>query len=219
LRQLSNYIENIREEERLHISREIHDELGQQLTVLKMDISRLAKKITDTNENLLPDINQIFDSINDMVKVVRKISSELRPGLLDDLGLLPALDWYSNDFGKRTGIKTNFISNLAEEKIPQKISIGLFRIFQESLTNVARHSQASRVDISLTRQDNQLVLLIEDNGKGFEPSQIQQKTLGIMGMKERAIMMNGTYTVNSIPGKGTIVEVIIPSDHIIAETI
>jgi PAS domain S-box-containing protein len=212
IRHLTEHLQNIREEERMHVAREIHDELGQQLTVLKMDVSRLGKKITaKEEEGFRPDINRILESINTMVDTVRKISSELRPGLLDDLGLVATLDWYSADFSKRTGIETKFISGIKNDKFPQKINIGLFRIFQESLTNVARHSGAKKADVSLMWQDQQLVLLIEDYGKGFDATAIKdKKTLGIMGMKERAIMIGGTYNVYSTPGKGTIIEVVVP---------
>jgi PAS domain S-box-containing protein len=211
LRLLSNYIENIREEERLNISREIHDELGQQLTVLKIDVSRLGKKLTPEDETITTDINKIIEAINEMVGTVRKISLALRPGMLDDLGLVAALEWYCQDFGKRTGITTSFITDFTDDKFSKKINIGLFRIFQESLTNVARHSQANKADVSLVRKDQQLVLLIEDNGKGFDTSQIENnKTLGILGMKERAIVIGGIYNIYSIPGKGVTVEVVVP---------
>jgi PAS domain S-box-containing protein len=214
LRRLSNYIEQVREQERLHISREIHDELGQHLTVLKMDVSRLAKKIQQNDPGWTGDFQEILDAINDMVIVVRRISTELRPGLLDDLGLIAAIDWYGQDFEKRTGIKTSMICSVQEEELPREFNIGIFRIFQESLTNVARHAGADKVDISLVRQGNQLVLLIEDNGRGFEHEEIQhKKTLGIMGMKERAIMMGGSYTIQSANGKGTVVEVVIPLER------
>ena len=176
-----------------------------------MDVSRLAKKIQQNDPGWSGDFQEILDAINDMVIVVRRISTELRPGLLDDLGLIAAIDWYGQDFEKRTGIKTSLICSVQEEELPREFNIGIFRIFQESLTNVARHAGADKVDISLVRQENQLVLLIEDNGKGFEREDIQhKKTLGIMGMKERAIMMGGSYTIHSANGKGTVVEVVIP---------
>jgi signal transduction histidine kinase len=211
LRELSNYIENVREEERLNISREIHDELGQQLTVLKMNVSRLGKKISSREETFMPEISEILRSINEMVETVRKISSELRPGMLDDLGLIAAMDWYCEEFDKRTGIRTVFINGLNDDKFSKKVNISLFRIFQESLTNIARHAEARKADISLMRQDQQLVLLIEDNGKGFDPSVVEHSTtLGILGMKERARMIGGTYNVFSTPGKGTVIEVVVP---------
>lgn len=213
LRMLSNYIENVREEERLNLSREIHDELGQQLTVLKMDISRLSKKIAAgaDDDSRSGTFDQVISSINNMVDTVREIAARLRPGLLDDLGLVATLEWYCNDFTKRTGIKTSLICGVAEDKFSQHINICLFRIFQESLTNVVRHAEAKKVDVSLVRQDKQLILMIEDDGKGLDLDSINnRKTLGIMGMKERAMMAGGFYNIYSTPGKGTIVEVAVP---------
>jgi PAS domain S-box-containing protein len=211
LRQLSNYIENIREQERLHIAREIHDVFGQQLTVLKMDMARIGKNLPTTAQKLSEDIQTVLLSVDNMVETVRKIASRLRPGLLDDLGLTEAMSWYCNDFEKRSGIKTNFVCNLSDEKFTKDITIGFFRILQESLTNVMRHAEATRVDVSFIRQDGYLTLLIEDDGKGFEHSVIRtKKTLGILGMQERAIMIGGFYKVDSAPGKGTVVELAAP---------
>jgi signal transduction histidine kinase len=211
LRQLSNHLEDVREEERLHIAREIHDELGQHLTVLKMNFSFLQKNILASDPSLSTELDKIISLINEMVNVVRKISHELRPAVLDQLGLVAAMEWYGNDFEKNTGIKTSFISDFSDKGLPDKLRIGLFRIFQESLTNVARHAAASRVDASLQIQDGDIVMLIEDNGKGFNTEMIDhRKTLGILGMKERAIVMGGTYNIHSSPGKGTIIDVIVP---------
>ncbi|MDP4265136.1 MAG: PAS domain S-box protein [Bacteroidota bacterium] len=211
LRKLGNYIENIREEERLKISREIHDELGQQLAVLKIDIARLGEKISGDKEMAPPGISHLLESVSDMVETVRKISFALRPGLLDDIGLIATLDWYCNDFSSSTGIKTHFTSGVPDDKFPKHLNVGLFRILQESLSNVARHSGAKETHVTIKWQDKQLILLIEDDGKGFDASVIDDNsTLGIMGMKERAIMIGGTYHVVSVPGKGTRIEVKIP---------
>jgi len=215
LRQLSNHLADVREEERLNIAREIHDELGQHLTVLKMNFSFLETSIIETDNRFKPDLDKIANLINDMMKAVRKISHELRPGLLDALGLIAALEWHCKDFEKKTGIRTSFITEFPDGELPDKIRTGLFRIFQESLTNVARHAEAKRVDASLNLQDKELVMLIEDDGKGFNTtSEYHHNTLGILGMKERAIMMGGTYTIQSSPGKGTIIEVIVPFSNI-----
>ncbi|MFC0775675.1 histidine kinase [Terrimonas alba] len=213
LRLLSNHLENVREEERLHIAREIHDELGQHLTVLKMNVSLLDKSIAGSDTRLSTEFNKVIDLINEMVKAVRKISHELRPNVLDQLGLVPAMEWHSRDFEKRTGLKTNFTTDFTEITLTDKKRIGLFRIFQESLTNIARHAEATRVDISLNIQEEEIIMLIEDDGKGFNTSLVEhKKTLGLVGMRERAIMMGGTYIINSSPGNGTITEVIIPTD-------
>jgi signal transduction histidine kinase len=213
LRQLSNYLEDIREEERLNIAKEIHDELGQQLTVLKINVSRLGKKVTAMEDTLATEIHELLDLIDKMIETARKISSELRPGMLDDIGLTETLDWYCDDFSNRTGIKTAFISAITDDKFPQKLNTGIFRIFQESLNNAAKHSEAKKVDVSLFNKTHQLVLLIEDNGKGFDTSEDNNKTPGILVMKERARMMSGTYNISSTPGKGTIIEVSVPLNN------
>lgn len=209
-RQLSNYLENIREEERVNISREIHDELGQQLTVLKMDISRLGKELA-YSQKFEKDKSEILDFANEVISTVRKISSSLRPSLLDDVGLVPAIEWYCRDFSKRTGIQTDFQASVQDIQLEEKIKTGLFRIFQESLTNVARHANATRVQVSLDLKDQSVLLLVMDNGRGFKQEEIAaKKTLGILGIRERAVMMKGEYTISSAPGKGTTTTVRVP---------
>jgi PAS domain S-box-containing protein len=211
LRRLSNYLEDVREEERLHIAREIHDELGQHLTLLKMNFSFLEKNLKDSTPGYTEDLQKITHLISEMVTAVRKISHELRPAVLDQLGLAAAMEWYANDFEKKANIKVSLISDYTEHYLPDKLRTGLFRIFQESLTNVARHAEATRVDVSLHFKDGELMLLIEDNGKGFDTAIIDGgKTLGVLGMKERALGMGGTYNIHSKPGKGTVIDVVIP---------
>ncbi len=211
LRELSIYLENIREEERLNVSREIHDHLGQQLAVLKMDVARLEDKTTHSKEAWSSKISNLLVAIDNMIEDVRKISLALRPGLLDDIGLAAAIEWYCHDFNKRTGIRTSFVSDVIDDSIPQQFNIGIFRIFQESLASVAGHSGALNVDVSLKCKDSQLLLLIADNGKGFDSSETSANTSqGILVMKERAVMMSGKYTINSVPGQGTIIEVSVP---------
>jgi PAS domain S-box-containing protein len=210
IRQLTKHLQNIREEERTHIAREIHDELGQQLTVLKMDISWVLKKFAtdDTSRKKLQDMMDVLDHT---VKTVRHIASELRPTLLDDLGLIPAIEWHLKEFEERCGIKTELKAPGKELLLADAVKIGLFRIFQESLTNVARHSKAKKVKISLSIKKERIVLRIEDDGLGFDEEKISRKrTLGILGMKERSAMIGGNYEINSIPGKGTTVVVSVP---------
>ncbi|TAL48642.1 MAG: PAS domain S-box protein [Chitinophagaceae bacterium] len=208
LRRLSAHLQEIREEERITIAREIHDELGQQLTVLKMDISWLNKKIVSQDEKILEKMRGLLGMVDETVKTVRRISSELRPGVLDDLGLEAALEGHSEEFEKRSGIVVKFLSEITNLKLKKNIEIGLFRIFQESLTNVARHAQASKVEVSLIIEKGNLLMQIKDNGKGFDPSSIGiKKTLGILGMRERTTIMGGEYIIHSSPGKGTVTEV------------
>ncbi len=211
IRKLTDHLQNIREEERAHIAREIHDELGQQLTVLKMDVSWLNKRMQGEGESVREKLKSLTEMLDGTVKTVRRISSELRPSLLDDLGLVATIDWHSREFEKRSGIKTEFSEPETDFNLSDTQKTGIFRIFQESLTNVARHSGADKVTISLQHTDNNLTLCIEDNGKGFDKDKIKEvRTLGILGMKERTAMMGGSYEVQSIAGQGTKVIVCVP---------
>jgi signal transduction histidine kinase len=212
LRQLSIHLEKIREEERASIAREIHDELGQQLTGLKMDVSWLARKITEP-ENAKEKIAGMITLVDDTVKNVRRIASDLRPGMLDDLGLTAALDWQSHEFNKRSGINCNFHSDIKELNFDKNVSIGVFRIMQEALTNVARHANATEVSCFLTGNDKEIKLSITDNGKGMVDNN-KKKTLGLLGMRERALMMNGKLSIDSTPGIGTRIQLIIPKEKI-----
>lgn len=212
LRELNGYLENVREEERSNIAREIHDELGQQLTVLKMDISWLKKKLADNPDNGIADrLNGLLEMINNTVRSVRRISAELRPSMLDDLGLPAAIEWHAQEFMNRSGIQIRTNINSREIKLGSKTAITLFRVFQESLTNVARHAEAGYANVILEQNGDQLVLTVEDNGKGFIPESIRdKKTLGILGMKERVAIIKGSYDIQSTPEKGTVVRVSVP---------
>lgn len=211
IRKLTAHLQNIREEERAHMAREIHDELGQQLTVLKMDISWINKKIGIQDEPVKARMKELLVMLDETVKSVRRISSELRPSLLDDLGLTAAMEWQLTEFEKRFEIKTHFKPDDAEIKLPESMKTALFRIFQESLTNVARHSKAKKVTISLILHNSSIVLSVVDNGVGFDKqNSIGKKTLGILGMQERTAMLGGIYEISGKPGKGTKVVVRIP---------
>ncbi|MBC7950037.1 MAG: PAS domain S-box protein [Chitinophagaceae bacterium] len=216
IRKLTDHLQNIREEERTHIAREIHDELGQQLTVLKMDVAWLSKRIESQSPAVKEKMVELLAMIDTTVKTVRRISSELRPSLLDDLGLIPAMEWHLEEFEKRSGILKEFTGPPKEIQLSDEIKIGLFRIFQESLTNVARHAQAKNVKINLEKNDKKVILTIKDDGLGFDEVNAPKKTLGILGMKERTIMLGGEYTITGVPGQGTTVSVAVPlngSDH------
>jgi len=211
LRELSAHLQNIREEERLHIAREIHDELGQQLTGIKMDMVWLKKRISSEDQVVNEKINTTLQLLDQTIQTVRKIATELRPSILDDLGLLESLKWQSQEFSKKTGLPVDFDCETIESTITPDITIGLFRIFQESLTNITRHANANGVMASLRLENDQIILAISDDGKGFDSRSIgHKKTLGLLGMKERMIMMGGTYKIESQPGKGTQVTVIVP---------
>jgi PAS domain S-box-containing protein len=212
IRKLTSHLQNAREEERIHIAREIHDELGQQLTVLKMDISWLSKKIKALDQPALVEkTEEIVQMLNDTVNSVRRISSDLRPGLLDDLGLAAAIEWHLIEFGKRSGIKTDFITTESSVQIPQPLGTGLFRIYQESVTNIARHADATEVVVELFIDEATISMTITDNGKGFDVTSIgRKKTLGVLGMQERTVMMGGKFRIRRNPDKGMKVEVNVP---------
>ncbi|MGZ8509222.1 MAG: sensor histidine kinase [Chitinophagaceae bacterium] len=191
------------------MSREIHDELGQLLTILKMDVAWLNKRVESGNIPVKEKLDEIFTVIA-TAKTVRRIASELRPGLLDDLGLIAAMEWHMEEFEKRSGILKELYIPETEMQLPDALKIGIIRIFQESLTNVARHSGATKVTVSLEQEEKQLILTIRDNGKGFEEKSGIKKTLGLLGMKERSKMMGDQYSISGIRDEGTIVTVIVP---------
>jgi signal transduction histidine kinase len=204
LRRLSNYLQDIREEERTHIAREIHDELGQLITVMKMDVSWLNSKLSTSDEAIrgkLKDLNALMDGV---VHSVRKIASELRPGILDDLGLAAAIEWHLREFQKRSGIHYLFIETGNDESLPDSVKTGLFRIFQECVTNIARHSKAKQIRVNLKIEKDEVTMKIRDDGVGFDQQDVTGKSsLGILGMKERAAQINGDFKINSHPGSGT----------------
>ncbi len=211
LRNLSAHLQNIREEERIHIAREMHDELGQLLTGYKMDVSWLRKRLDGNND---PAVREKLESMvamaDESVRFVRKIAAELRPSILDDLGLIPALEWHNREFEKRYNIQVEFQSQVPEIKTTSLIATGLFRMYQESLTNVARHSEAKNVSATLHATDDNIYLSIKDDGKGFDANGSGHKTLGLLGMKERAVMIGGKLEIRSEKGKGTAIAITIP---------
>jgi len=212
IRQLASHLQDVREEERAGMAREIHDELGQQLTGLKMDISWISKKINPHEDaQVKQKLKGTLELLDETIKTVRKIATDLRPSILDDLGLIAAIEWHSQEFEKRTGVAIKFESDMTDFNFSPAISIGLFRICQESLTNVARHAAAKNILITLKQKDNQIQLAIKDDGKGFDVNKIgHKKTLGLLGMKERTLMMGGKYEFESVQGVGTTLFVRIP---------
>jgi PAS domain S-box-containing protein len=213
LRELATHLQSVREEERTMIAQEIHDELGQVLTALKIQISLLANKLNDDQKPLKQKINSLSDMIDASVESVQKISSKLRPGILDELGLIAAIEWQAEDFEKLTNIKCSLSLPKTEIVLEKNKSTAIFRIFQEALTNIARHSQATKAAISLFNHQSNIYLEILDNGKGITQEQIKDfKSLGIHGMEERAMVFGGQVYIEGIAGKGTIVKVEIPID-------
>lgn len=207
IQKLTGYLENVREEERTRIAREIHDELGQQLTGLKMDASWINKKIGSAAEpNTLERIATMIALIDETVKTVRRISSELRPGILDDLGLIAAIEWQCQEFGKRTGIISHCHAEGNDYNFDKNLTTNIFRVYQEALTNVARHAQATVVETFLTYEHEHIILTIKDNGVGFDMEEAKRKkSLGLVGMRERAMLFHGELTIKSEMGKGTMI--------------
>jgi len=215
LRALSSHLQTMIEDDRTRISREIHDELGQELTSLKFDISWLRDRAVEGKSAV--DREKLTSMLKDtdvLISSVRRIATELRPPVLDALGLTAAIEWQAKDFEKRTGIQCKF--KRMEEDIPigMDASTTVFRVFQESLTNIARHAEASEVRIALERVNGRVSLKIEDNGKGISKATVVgQRSLGILGMQERVRLINGDFTIESANGHGTVVAVNIPLDR------
>lgn len=212
LRTLSAHMENVREEERLHIAREMHDELGQLLTGFKMEVYLLKRKLKGhENVEIAEKIHSLENAAGEAIQFVRRLSSELRLGPLEDLGLVAALEWYCGEFTKRYHIPVTFTSSVAGLPASPLVRTGIFRIYQESLTNIARHAQASQVDVNFSIANGNLLLTIKDNGKGFNAdSSERRKTLGLLGMKERAIMIGAILKITSVLNEGTLVEITVP---------
>jgi signal transduction histidine kinase len=210
LRNLSQRLELIREEERTRIAREVHDELGQVLSTLKLELSLFGKKWGSKNKELSETIIHMTDLVDNTIQTVKRISSDLRPPILDFLGLGDAIEWQGKEFQKRTKIDVKSNVNLDSQNVDQDRATTLFRIFQETLTNISRHAQADKILVDLYQQDKNLILKVEDNGIGITESQITSpKSLGILGMRERAFVWGGT--VEFIPAKhGVNVEITIP---------
>lgn len=209
LRALSARLETIREEERKNISREIHDELGQNLACMKIDAIWLEKRITD--EPLRKKTVSMIDLITSTIGTVRRIASNLRPGVLDKLGLFSAIEWQTQEFVKRTGIvcELDLPSELPE--ISPERSIGIFRIFQESLTNIAKHANATLANVTIECNASKLTLEVRDNGKGIKGNEMEKpESFGIIGMKERALLLGGTITIESGIENGTKIQIEIP---------
>ncbi len=212
LRNLSAHLQNIREDERKHIAREMHDELGQFLTALKMDLLWLKKKLNTNddkgaNQEKLAEMTLLVD---EAVLFVRTLAAELRPSILDDLGLIAALEWHSQEFSRRFQIDVEFESKVDEIEVSPLIATGIFRIYQESLTNVARHAEAKKVAAVLEVNAGTIRLSVSDDGKGFDSLSAERKTLGLLGMKERALMIGGKLEIISELGKGTTVLISVP---------
>ncbi len=211
LRALSARLENLREEESKRIAREIHDELGQSLTGVKMDLSWVEQKLEPHQSTLIHRCQEAQDLVDNIITAVQRISSELRPGMLDDVGLSAAIEWYAQEFQRRTGLNCHVkeMEEVADDS--DQHSTALFRIFQECLTNVARHAHARNIEVRLTHHDDHIVLQVTDDGCGISEEQIESPTsIGLHGMKERVHAVHGAIVIAGKPGIGTSVTVTMP---------
>jgi signal transduction histidine kinase len=220
LQTLSTRLMEAQETERRHIARELHDEIGQALTAVKINLQTL-KRSADTlsqsssSTEIVSPIQDSADIVEVALQQVRNLSLDLRPSLLDDLGLVAALRWYVDRFTKRTGIKTNFLANSYQAQLDPKIETACFRIVQEALTNVMRYAQGQQVTVELRQQDEVLHLLISDDGVGFDVQAARERatqggSLGLLGMEERALLVNGQFRIHSTPTEGTKIDVSFP---------
>lgn len=215
LRSLSARLQSLREEERTRIAREIHDELGQTLTGLKMDLrwaeNRLARESNPALNPVLDKIVEAGELADATIASVQRIASKLRPSVLEDLGLAAALEHEAHRFQERTGIACRLQVAEPLPAFPRDMATAVFRIFQEALTNVARHAEATEVDGELAERTGQLVLRVSDNGKGLRPSDLDDpKSLGLLGMNERAESLGGALTFQGGPRGGTSVRLVLP---------
>ncbi|MCX7735366.1 MAG: PAS domain S-box protein [Candidatus Kapabacteria bacterium] len=211
LRSLALYIESSREEERKRIAKDIHDELGHALTALKLELMWLIKKKYLRQEVLYERTRKMNELIESTIRKVRTISSELRPSVLDHFGLVAAIEWQAAEFQKRSAMRCKVVLPNQELNLDEKYSTAIFRIFQEILTNIARHSRATRVDVLLEVTNNELKLRVSDNGKGIKQENINsRKSFGLIGMYERATALGGKLSITGVTGIGTTVTLTIP---------
>jgi signal transduction histidine kinase len=206
----------VQENERRHLARDLHDEIGQALTVVKMNLQTM-QRLADTSAIAIP----LMDSsavIDQMLQHVRDLSLDLRPSLLDDLGLVPAVRWYLGRQAERAGWNIDVQVDESLPPLPQSVAIACFRVIQEAVTNIMRHSNATRVSVSLQEDNRDLLLVVRDNGVGFDVQKALDKaakgqSMGLIGMQERIRFLNGSISIVSDPGHGTEVHVRIPLSH------
>ena len=212
LRALAARLERIREEERTRIARELHDELGQALTGLKLDLAWLERRLNRHSQSELVDRSaSLLGRLDDVMISVRRIITELRPSVLDQLGLADAIEWQAQDFARRTGLELDLDIRCRDVSPPGAVSSTVFRMLQEALTNVAKHAKATRVRVALCIEPESLSLDVTDNGRGITPDELRgSHSLGLLGLRERAIACGGTVTIERNASSGTTVALRIP---------
>ena len=211
LHQLSIFLQRAREDDRAHFARELHDELGQDLTALRIDFNELAHNLATSDPAIAARLTAIDQMIDRTVDATRLICEELRPGMLDDLGFEAAISSYAKNFTKQFGVPCDLLLDRTEYGLDQSLSTAMFRIVQESLTNIARHARASHAMVALQDRGDDLLLTIADDGCGL-PAELtgERRTYGMLGMRERVTMLGGHIAIDSAPGRGTHIEVSIP---------
>jgi signal transduction histidine kinase len=204
----------VREEERTRIAREVHDELGQALTGLKLDMSWLATRVAKSARPVQAKIKTMVDHIDETIQTVRRIATELRPGILDSLGLVAALEWQANEFQSRTNIPCHVVASVDDSQFHQQLATVFFRIYQEALTNIIRHAKATHVEVRLVEDAARLVLTVKDNGRGISEEEIANtRSIGLVGMRERAMLIGGEITLQGAPGQGTTMTLRVPLER------
>ena len=211
LRQLSVFLQRVREEDRAHFARELHDELGQNLTALRIDFNELAGVLVASEPTVSARLAAIDQMLDSTVEAMRRICEDLRPGMLDDLGLEAALASYTKRFVAQFGVACDLALDRQDYGLDEPLSTAIFRIVQESLTNIARHAHASHAMVALQDRGAELLLTIADDGRGL-PAELtgERRTYGLLGMRERVNMLGGRLAIDSAPGRGTHIEVSIP---------
>lgn len=211
LQELAASLESTREEERTQIARELHDQLGQSLTAMKFDLAWLTEQLEKKDNELAQKAKDIIAQMNTMIKTVRRITTDLRPGMLDDLGLVASIEWQAHDFEKRTGIECSIEANIGEVNLGRDQKLTMFRIFQEALTNIARYADAKHVKVSLSITGEVLSLEIHDDGRGIKADEIASAhSLGLISMRERAKYLGGIFSIQGAPDQGTTLKVSLP---------
>ena len=212
LRKLAAAAHLVREQEKSRIARELHDELGQALTALKIDLGWIENRLSVGDQSVLEKLHSMTNVLDHTVAATRRISADLRPLMLDDLGLLPAAEWLAQNFSERTGIPCEFACNVSELSLESEQATAVFRMLQESLTNAARHSHATQVEVNIFREGNDVTLTVRDNGKGFSLDRDRKiDSFGLLGIEERAYLLGGQVHITSAPGAGTEIEIRIPT--------
>jgi signal transduction histidine kinase len=216
VRMLSGRVATVQEEERTRIARELHDELGVGLTCLKIDLSRLQTimregEVSKSRKKVGDKLRSMIEQVDTTIVSVQRLVTELRPAILDDLGLVAAIEWQCQDFQKRTSIPCTCVTKADDIAIQPEWATALFRICQEALTNTMRHAQATAVTVKLKSRSDCLELVVADNGVGISETKVSdRRSMGLLGMKERVVLFGGTLTIQSHPGRGTTITARLP---------